>query len=64
MKAPFYQCQRCLVDIAEMKLPITPKTKVPVCPTCLQWDQVDVVLGDAEDVIGDADMVLFDDGRD
>lgn len=62
LRYPFYKCLRCDVDIAELRLPITPKTQVPVCPKCLRWDQIDVVLGDEATAL-DSEMVIFDDGR-
>lgn len=60
MRYPYWRCMACEVDIAEMMLPITPHTQVPVCPKCLRWENVDLVLGDDETVLN-PDTVILDD---
>lgn len=61
---PFWRCMSCGVDIAEARLPITPHVMIPICPRCLHWRSIDLVLGDELTVLGDEDMIIFDDGMD
>lgn len=68
-KPPRWMCTKCDWVIEVARLPLSPSTRVPICPTCRDWRYVDVafdadmVLGDSGDVIGKDDMVIWTDKR-
>ena len=52
MKPPYWKCRKCNIVIKKAKFPINEQTRVPVCPKCLDWQAVDILIGDTSDKLG------------
>jgi len=60
MRFPYWICTNCGRGLAEVQLPLSPRTQVPICSECKTWVHVDVALGDENTEI-DTDTVIWRD---
>ena len=54
MEYPFFKCNKCKTEIAEVNLPIPSNQVYPKCPKCGDNSNVDVAIGDENDRVTDS----------
>ncbi len=52
-------CGKCETICGEAAFPITPKTKVPICPQCKTWVHIDIAVD--SNVEMDSETVVWND---
>lgn len=58
MRPPYWRCMACGVDVQETRFPLRGGGRVPLCPKCGRYDDMDVVIGHEDDEL-DEDLVIY-----